>query len=162
MICHRNHTANIRGAEDNEFYIDEKDTIISYLPLAHCYEKWLMALSLSRGTAIGYFRGNPLTLIQDIQMLKPTVLPAVPRVLTKLYDTINMIMGKEEFKHKLFKVALKQKLHNIKTKVKFTHCFWDAVLFKYIKAIVGGRVRFMLTGSAPISSEILNFMKCVL
>lgn len=159
MISHRNFTANIRGAEDNEFYLNEKDTIISYLPLAHCYEKWLMAMCLARGVAIGYFRGNPLTLVQDIQILKPTVLPAVPRVLTKLYDTINMIMAKEAHKHKLFKVALRQKLHNIRTKVKFTHTFWDSILFKYTKGIIGGRVRFLITGSAPISPDILNMLK---
>jgi long-chain acyl-CoA synthetase len=114
MISHKNYTSNIRGAEDNGFLIKENDVIISYLPLAHCYEKWLMGICLSRGTAIGYFRGNPLTLVQDIQMLKPTVLPAVPRVLTKLYDTIHMLMAKEDYKLKLFHIALKQKMYNIK------------------------------------------------
>lgn len=114
MISHRNFTANIRGAEDSGLLVNEKDVIISYLPLAHCYEKWLLARSLARGVAIGFFRGNPLTLVQDIQMLKPTLLPAVPRVLTKLYDTINMMMAKDEYKNKLFKIALKQKLLGIK------------------------------------------------
>lgn len=159
MISHRNHTANIRGAEDNGFLMNEKDVIMSYLPLAHCYEKWLQSISLARGVAIGYFNGNPLTLIKDVQMLRPTILPAVPRVLTKLYDTINMMMAKEPHKHKLFQVAIKQKLLGIKHHVKFTHLLWDSVLFKYIKMIVGGRVRFMITGSAPISPDILNTMK---
>ena len=59
MVSHKNYTSNIRGAEDNGFLINENDVIISYLPLAHCYEKWLMGICLSRGTAIGYFRGNP-------------------------------------------------------------------------------------------------------
>lgn len=160
MISHRNFTANIRGAEDAEIILNEKDVIMSYLPLAHCYEKWLMAISLMRGVAIGYFNGNPLTLVKDIQMLKPTILPAVPRVLTKLYDTINMLMAKEEYKNKLYHVALKQKELNIKNKVKFNHLLWDSVLFKYIKPIIGGRVRLMITGSAPISPDILNALKC--
>lgn len=93
-------------------------------------------------------------------MLKPTVFPCVPRVLTKLYDTINMMMTKDEIKGKLYKVAIKQKLLKIKNENKFTHLLWDSVLFKYHKGIVGGRVRLMLTGSAPIAAEILDVMKC--
>lgn len=73
-----------------------------------------MALCLWRGVAIGYFNGNPLTLVKDIQMLKPTILPAVPRVLTKLYDTINLLMSKKEWMKRLYDVALKQKLLKIK------------------------------------------------
>lgn len=161
MISHRNHTANIRGSEDSGFLLTENDTIISYLPLAHCYEKWLQSYCLSRGVSIGYFRGNPLTLIQDIQMLKPTVVPAVPRILTKLYDTVNMIMAKEEYKNKLYKVALKQKIYKIKHHGVFTHKLWDSVLFKYTKGILGGKVRVMITGSAPISPDILNVLKAV-
>ncbi|CAI2361326.1 unnamed protein product [Moneuplotes crassus] len=160
MISHKNYTANIRGGEDSQFLLNETDVIMSYLPLAHCYEKWLMALCLWRGVAIGYFNGNPLTLVKDIQMLKPTILPAVPRVLTKIYDTINLLMSQKEYIHKLYKVALKQKLLKIKNECKFTHLLWDSVIFKNHRAIIGGRVRFMLTGSAPISPEILDALKC--
>lgn len=160
MISHRNFTANIRGAEDSGFTLRNDDVIISYMPLAHCYEKWLQGICLSRGVAIGYFRGDPLKLVQDIQMLKPTIMPSVPRVLTKLYDTINMIMAKEDWKYKLFKVAIKNKLFYLARDCKFDHLLWDIVLFKMTKGIVGGRVRMMLTGSAPISPEILNSLKC--
>ena len=40
-----------------------------------------------------------------------------------------------------------------------THCLWDKIVFKKMKALLGGRVRLMLTGSAPISAEVLNFLK---
>lgn len=132
--------------------------MISYLPLAHCYEKWMHAIAFSRGTSIGYFRGDPLKLVADIQMLKPTVSAMVPRVLTKLYDAINMMMSQEEWKRKLYKVALKQKLSNIKN-LKFTHLLWDSILFKYTKGLIGGRMRFMVTGSAPIAPDLLNIIK---
>lgn len=92
-------------------------------------------------------------------MLKPTILPAVPRVLTKLYDTIKMIMAKEEWKLKLFKVAMKQKQRKLKSQCKYDHLLWDSILFKYTRGIIGGRVRYMITGSAPISPDILCFLK---
>ena len=40
-----------------------------------------------------------------------------------------------------------------------THCFYDRVIFKKPKAILGGKVRFMVTGSAPISRTVLDFLK---
>lgn len=36
---------------------------------------------------------------------------------------------------------------------------WDSLVFKKTKAILGGRVRWMLTGSAPLSGSVINFMK---
>lgn len=40
-----------------------------------------------------------------------------------------------------------------------THCLWDALVFKKVKAMLGGNVKLMITGSAPISGEVLDFLK---
>lgn len=40
-----------------------------------------------------------------------------------------------------------------------THSFWDAILFNKIKNVLGGRVRLMVSGSAPISAEVLNLLR---
>jgi long-chain acyl-CoA synthetase len=58
--------------------------IISYLPLAHIYERVNELMTLYRGCAIGYFTGDPLRLLEDIQVLKPTFFPSVPRILNRL------------------------------------------------------------------------------
>lgn len=41
----------------------------------------------------------------------------------------------------------------------YTHSVWDPLVFKNLKNLIGGRVRTMVTGSAPISAEVLSFLK---
>ena len=43
-----------------------------------------------------------------------------------------------------------------------TNVFWDNIVFKEIKDLLGGRMRFMLIGSAPMDSYVLNFLRCTL
>jgi len=40
-----------------------------------------------------------------------------------------------------------------------THCVWDKLVFSKVKAMLGGNVKLMITGSAPISGEVLDFLK---
>lgn len=66
------------------FVIKEPQLMLSYLPLAHIYERALETVCLRTGSAIGYFSGDTLRLIEDAQILKPTFFPSVPRVLNRI------------------------------------------------------------------------------
>lgn len=59
-------------------------------------------------------------------------------------------------------MAVNGKLENLKKTASTSHTIYDALIFKKTKAIFGGRCRTMVTGSAPISADILNFMKIAL
>lgn len=97
---------------------------------------------------------------EDLPALKPTFFPAVPRVLNKIYSKIQ-----EQFnaatgcKASLIRSAMNTKLANYRRNGQKTHGCWDKVIFSKIKAILGGRVRLIGTGSAPISVEVLDFLK---
>ena len=67
----------------------------------------------------------------------------------------------EGIKGKLAKCALKSKLSALKTDGTCTHSVWDKIIFSKTKEAFGGRVQFMVTGSAPINGEILDFLKVV-
>ena len=62
--------------------------IISYLPLAHIYEQFSFIHSLERGMAIGFYSGDPARLLEDMQVLKPTVFFTVPRILNRVQAKI--------------------------------------------------------------------------
>jgi long-chain acyl-CoA synthetase len=60
---------------------------------------------------------------------------------------------------KLVKHAVETKLENLRSTGETTHSLYDRMVFKRTKALLGGRVRMLVTGSAPISPDILEFLK---
>jgi long-chain acyl-CoA synthetase len=62
--------------------------MISYLPLAHSFEKALFTAALLIGVSIGYYSGDPLKLLDDLAELKPNFFPSVPRLFNRIYDKI--------------------------------------------------------------------------
>jgi len=84
----------------------------------------------------------------------------VPRLYNRIYgkikDKLALATG---IKKTLVDKAVAAKLAGLKSSGKVTHCLWDKLVFNKVKAMLGGRVRFMITGSAPISSDVLDFLK---
>ena len=66
----------------------EDDCLISYLPLAHVFEQGMVSTMTLYGAKIGFFSGNVLKLTEDMQVLKPTVFPSVPRLYNRIYGRI--------------------------------------------------------------------------
>ena len=98
--------------------------------------------------------------MEDIAILKPTFFPAVPRILNKIYDKITEGIGKlTGLKAWFINKAISSKMEAIQNGQGFTHKFYDAVLFSKFRKVLGGRVRFMGVGSAPIEKNVLDFMK---
>ena len=64
------------------------DVSISYLPLAHSFEKVLFTAACIAGMAVGYYSGDPLKLLDDLKALQPTCFPSVPRLFNRIYDKI--------------------------------------------------------------------------
>jgi len=52
------------------------------------------------------------------------------------------------------------KMENLRRNAVYTHGCWDAIIFKKIKNLLGGNVRIMVTGSAPMNADVLDFLKC--
>jgi len=116
------------------------------------------------GASVGFFQGDTLKLIDDLQALRPTIFPSVPRVLNKIYDKItNGIAAAGGNKQALFERALKAKRENLETSGALTHWLWDPLLFGKLKKGLGlDRVRFCVTGSAPIAPEVHTFFRVLL
>lgn len=147
--------ANYAGVE-----IFAEDTVISYLPLAHSFEKVLFVLCMVKGVKIGYYGGDVLKITDDCMELRPTFFPSVPRLFNKIYDKINArladLLPVSKF---LANRAISSKTYYLNTQGTVNYAFYDTVVCAKFKAFLGGRVRFMATGSAPISPEVLNFLK---
>lgn len=159
MLTHKNYLANTSGAIEHGMKITADDVHISYLPLAHSLERTVQVGIWYFGSSIGFFRGDVTKLMDDIGELKPTLFVSVPRLFNRVYDKVMSTVDKNVgIKKDLFHKAYETKLENLKRN-KYTHPVYDHIVFKKIRARLGGRVRYMLTGSAPISSDVLNFLR---
>ena len=68
--------------------LDEQDTHLSFLPLAHIFELDNMSMSILYGIKVGFYSGDVANILDDMRVLKPTVLAIVPRILNKIYADI--------------------------------------------------------------------------
>lgn len=89
------------------------DVMMSFLPLAHMFERVVESVIISQGGRIGFFRGDIRGLADDIKTLQPTLLPVVPRVLNRLYDKVMSEVNKSRFRKALFDAALGYKSREI-------------------------------------------------
>lgn len=158
VLTHANLIANVAGFSLSvKFY--PSDIYISYLPLAHIYERCNQVLAIYFGTAVGFYQGDNLKLMDDLAALRPTIFPSVPRLYNRIYDGItNAVKNSGVLKERLFRAAYnskKQAIMNGRT----PSPMWDRLVFNKIKEKLGGRVRFMASGASPLSPDVMDFLK---
>ncbi|KAG8855059.1 hypothetical protein FRB96_007254 [Tulasnella sp. 330] len=159
MLTHGNLVCGMRSHLHGLTVLPQNFILISYLPLAHIYGRFLELLTLGLGGCIGYFTGNPLNLMADMQVLKPHFFASVPRVLNRIYANLQAAASAPGLKGALFRQAASTKLANFQATGSTTHMFWDALVFKKAQAVLGGRVMFIASASAPIRPEVMDFLK---
>ncbi|CRL00268.1 CLUMA_CG013541, isoform A [Clunio marinus] len=141
--------------------IYSEDVLIGFLPLAHVFELIAESVCLLSGVPIGY--STPNTLIDsstkimkgckgDATILKPTCMTTVPLILDRISKGINDKVNKGSALQKvIFKFAYnyKAKWHRRGYKTPFL----DRLIFKKIARLMGGNVRLLVSGGAPLSAD---------
>jgi long-chain acyl-CoA synthetase len=136
------------------------DVYFSYLPSAHMFERALVDGLIFIGFKVAFYSGQVVNVRDDLKNSKPTLFPCVPRVLNKFYGLIQAkIKETTGFKRKLLEKAIKAKLYNLEKNGKLTHFLYDNLIFNKMKDIMGGKLRLIVCGGAPISQEVLDFLK---
>ncbi len=92
---------------------------MSYLPLAHMFEKVMQCVVFMEGGSVGFFRGDIRLLVDDIRELHPTILPVVPRVLNRLYDKVQGEVSKSAISKLVFDTAIAVKSRELNKWVSF-------------------------------------------
>jgi long-chain acyl-CoA synthetase len=112
------------------------------------------------GGQIGYSTGDALRLLDDIATLRPTFLPAVPRLLNRIYARVYAATAEAPgLAGVLARKGLSVKLANLEAGFGNKHALWDRLLFNKVRMVLGGRVDKVLTGSAPVAAEVLSFIR---
>ncbi|XP_061906668.1 long-chain-fatty-acid--CoA ligase 1 isoform X1 [Entelurus aequoreus] len=164
MITHGNiasNTSSVIKILEGSFVIGQEDISISYLPLAHMFERMIQVSMFCHGARVGFYQGDISLLMDDIKTLKPTFFPVVPRLLNRIYDKI---LGSvtSPLRRALLHYAVKRKQAELGSGVVRNNRLWDKLVFNRIQASLGGNLRFALTASAPISPTVLSFLRATL
>ncbi|VDM78521.1 unnamed protein product, partial [Strongylus vulgaris] len=104
-------------------------------------------------------KGDIRLLVEDIKELRPTIVPVVPRVLNRLYDKVMSEVNKSYVKKALFNIAVAYKAHEMQNFIVRKDGFFDNLVFKKVRE---SRVRLMVTGSAPLSENVLTFVRAAM
>ncbi|XP_072263963.1 fatty acid CoA ligase Acsl3 isoform X2 [Pyxicephalus adspersus] len=166
MISHRNIISGITGMAQRIPDLGDKDTYIGYLPLAHVLELSAELVCLSRGCGVGY--SSPQTLSDqstkikkgskgDASELQPTLMAAVPEIMDRIYKNVMSKVGTMSAVQKgLFSLAYNYKMKQISRGYSTPLC--DRVVFWKVRKLLGGKLRVLLSGGAPLSAATQRFM----
>ncbi|KOC60001.1 Long-chain-fatty-acid--CoA ligase 5 [Habropoda laboriosa] len=164
MLTHQNVMAGICAVlmQLGEHRPSYKDTMISFLPLAHMLERCCENGMYMVGGSVGFYSGDIKRLPEDMKALRPTVMPAVPRLLNRMYDKVQAELQSSCMKRMVFSLGMRAKEAEIKKGIIRNNSIWDKLAFGKIKESTGGRVRLMVVGSAPLAGNVLTFARCAL
>uniref|UniRef100_A0A8C5RLP9 long-chain-fatty-acid--CoA ligase n=1 Tax=Laticauda laticaudata TaxID=8630 RepID=A0A8C5RLP9_LATLA len=166
MISHCNLISSITGMAERIPNLGEKDTYIGYLPLAHVLELSAELVCLTHGCRIGY--SSPQTLSDqsskikkgskgDVSTLKPTLMAAVPEIMDRIYKNVmNRVNEMSSFQRNLFTLAYNYKMEQISKGYSTPVC--DSLVFRKVRMLLGGKIRVLLCGGAPLSAATQRFM----
>ncbi|XP_037687031.1 long-chain-fatty-acid--CoA ligase 1 isoform X3 [Choloepus didactylus] len=164
LITHRNIVCDCSAfvkATENVVNPSPDDILISFLPLAHMFERIVESIMLCHGAKIGFFQGDIRLLMDDLKVLQPTVFPVVPRLLNRMFDRI-FGQANTALKRWLLDFASKRKEAELRSGIIRNNSLWDKLIFHKIQSSLGGKVRLMITGAAPVSATVLTFLRAAL
>lgn len=150
MLAHRQILSEVEDVV-NVLPISPKDSTLSFLPYAHVMgrvEMWLhmyLGFTLNFAESIDKLRGN-------LKETRPTVILGVPRVFEKIYSGILTQLEGAPWRKKIFQVlnGSQNPLGRLAA---------DQLIFKPIREGLGGRLRFVVSGGAPLEKSLADFFK---
>jgi long-chain acyl-CoA synthetase len=170
MITHRNYYDMVGAVDDVPEFIGADDVILLYLPLAHNFGRCLHLLAGYVGCTIA-FCPDPLRVGEVAPVVKPTVLPSVPRVYEKVHTAVQASFDEAAgVKRRLIDWALRvgrrvselrQQHKPVPAILALQHRLADKLVYSKVKAKLGGRLRLPISGGAPLAKEIAEFFHTI-
>lgn len=161
QISHRNAMWTSASMQTHRVLNGKKqEFMISFLPNAHIYQRVLQGVLWRDAGATGFWQGDVKYLLSDVQALRPTCFIVVPRILNRLFEGITgKVEALSRLKRSLFFAALASRKASLQAGKPWA--WWTKFFFKETKNLVGGRVRECVSGSAPLSQKVGEFLRIV-
>jgi long-chain acyl-CoA synthetase len=158
------------AALDSLNVLSDKDLNYLWLPLAHSFGKVMTALPLLIGfpTVID---GRVDQIVNNLPIIRPTIMGAVPRIFEKVHGGVNALMAEESgFKKSVFDWAIgiglqasrvRQAGERLSPGLKLQNMIADRLVFSTVRDRFGGRVRFFISGSAALDRDVAQWFEAV-
>jgi long-chain acyl-CoA synthetase len=170
MLTHSNIVFNVKASTAAFAGLDRHDVALSFLPLCHIFERMAEYLMLHHGVTIAYAEGVE-QVVGNMAEVRPTLMCSVPRFYEKVHVRVRekvaqdpprrqrvfawaLRVGGEFFRHRVNKTSPGPVL-------RAKHAIADRLVFKKIRARVGGRIRVFVSGGAPLAKEVAEFFGAV-
>jgi len=165
ILTHKNFISNIK-ATLSIIDISYKDTVLSFLPLSHVLERMVVFSYLYTGASIAFAESLD-TLAENLLEIRPNIMVSVPRVFEKIYSkVIDNVLSSSPLKRKIFYWAVnvakkcaerKLKKQPVPKALKLKMSIANKLVCSKILDKTGGRVRFFVSGGAPLAKDIAEF-----
>ncbi len=161
MLTHSNLHSNVRACAD-VLPVGGSDSTLSFLPLSHVFQRMADYLFFHVGCPVAYARSIQLV-TEDLKEVRPTLVVSVPRLYEKVHASVRAAGG---LKGRLVEWSIRAGSQWAEARLvgrrpglgtRLRHGLADRILFSKIRAAVGGRLRFFVSGGAPLSPEINRF-----
>lgn len=156
QLTHKNIISQLYDI-DKLINLDNKDVVLSLLPLAHIFERTVMSFYFKKGVSI-YFVDEITNVANLLKVVRPTMMTVVPRLIEKIFNKIKMNISQKSLISRLlataaFNYAMKKDID----KHSFTYKLFDKLVYSKLRDIFGGRVEKLVTGGAPLVTDIYQF-----
>jgi len=169
MLTHGNFVSNVETLAALVKF-GHPDYVLSFLPLSHVLERMVTFAFLSKGCSIAY-ADSVETVAQNLLEIRPQIMVSVPRLFEKLYAKVmdNVLLG-SALKKKIFFWAVRVGMEHsrrslgrqkISGLLRFKRELAHKLVFSKVLEKTGGRVRFFVSGGAPLSKDIAEFFHAI-
>ena len=163
VLTHGNLCANVNGI-NVVFPMEPEDRSLAFLPWAHAFGQTAELHGLlSQGLSIAINDEIP-NLVRNLGEVRPTVLIAVPRIFNRVYDGIQKQMTEKPapiralFRAGIAAATRRSRGETLGPLSAAALTLADALIFRKVRAKLGGRLRFAVSGSAALSKEVAEFV----
>jgi long-chain acyl-CoA synthetase len=167
MLSHGNITSNVIAALQC-FDFGATDSCLSFLPLCHAFERMVGHYTMLHAGAVINYATNFDTVAAEMMEVRPTLLASVPRLYEKIHArAVDMAHQAGGFRHAIFEWAVAvgdRRLEYVLVHqpvpgaLALQYRIADALVFARLRQRTGGRIRFLISGGAPLAVEVCRFL----
>ncbi|MFJ3383306.1 MULTISPECIES: AMP-dependent synthetase/ligase [unclassified Curtobacterium] len=168
VLRHDNFTATVEGSTEamSEIIAGDASTLL-FIPMAHVFARFIAAMSISAGVLVGH-EPDTKDLMKAVSTFKPSFLLAVPRVFEKIYNSAEQkadLGGKGRIFRAAAATAVAHSEAVAAARVPLTlalkYKLFDRLVYAKLRDAIGGRVRYAISGSAPLSPRLSHFFRSI-